>query len=354
VAVRRNLREPPRAARVMVRARARPPDRCPPSTPAPRPLPTDTRVAPTTGRTRRPSPGTGPNHSRPAPSAVAGTSVRWTPTSTSPSQGPHAPGGRSTRARSVPDLRHGARAADDLAGRRSEPRARRHEAPVHRVGRVHRAAVPPGDGLDARPDPHRGPLAALQLLLQLVLATPVVLWGGWPFFQRGWASVVNRHLNMFTLIALGTGAAYLYSLARATPSSLSGAVLPATSRRTTSISRPRPSSRRSCFSARSSSWARATRTGGAIRALLGLAPKTARRLGAGGADEDVPIENVKVGDRLRVRPGEKVPVDGASRGDERGGRVDAHRRARPGDQEAGRHRDGRDRERKRRARRSEA
>ena len=151
----------------------------------------------------------------------------------------------------------------------------------------------------------------VQLLLQLVLATPVVLWGGWPFFQRGWTSVVTRQLNMFTLIALGTGAAYLYSLARTLPalfafrSGASGHVathdvyFEAAAVITTLV-----------LLGQVLELVARNRTGGAIRALLGLAPKTARLVSAGGADEDVPIEHLKVGDRVRVRPGERVPVDG--------------------------------------------
>ena len=146
--------------------------------------------------------------------------------------------------------------------------------------------------------------------LQFVFATPVVLWGGWPFFQRGWASVVNKHLNMFTLIALGTGVAYLFSVValvfpHALPASfyshhgapplyfeaaavivalvLLGQVLELRAR---------------------------SQTSGAIRALLGLAPKTARRILDDGSETDVVLERVQVGDRLRIRPGEKVPVDG--------------------------------------------
>jgi Cu+-exporting ATPase len=145
--------------------------------------------------------------------------------------------------------------------------------------------------------------------VQLLLATPVVLWAGWPFFARGWASVVSRNLNMFTLIAMGTGVAWLYSVvATVVPGAfppafrgdggqvavyfeaasvitvlvLLGQVLELRARDTTS---------------------------GAIRALLDLAPKTARRVGAG-QDEDISLDLVKPGDRLRVRPGEKVPVDG--------------------------------------------
>lgn len=146
--------------------------------------------------------------------------------------------------------------------------------------------------------------------LQLALATPVVLWGGWPFFQRGWASAVNRHLNMFTLIAIGTGMAYVYSVvATIVPGIfpetfrghegqvgvyfetsaiivtlvLMGQVLELRARRHTSS---------------------------AIRALLDLSPKTARRIRTDGADEEIPLDQVAAGDRLRVRPGDRVPVDG--------------------------------------------
>jgi P-type Cu+ transporter len=146
--------------------------------------------------------------------------------------------------------------------------------------------------------------------LQFVLATPVVLWGGWPFFQRGWTSLVNRHLNMFTLIAMGTGTAYVFS-AIATlapgifPASflghggrpevyfesaaiivtlvLLGQVLELRARRQTSS---------------------------AIKALLNLNPKTARRLRPDVSDEEIPLEHVQRGDRLRVRPGDRIPVDG--------------------------------------------
>src|SRR5688572_8407747 len=144
--------------------------------------------------------------------------------------------------------------------------------------------------------------------LGLLLATPVVWWAGWPFFERGWASIVNRSPNMFTLIALGVGAAYIYSAAATLAPSLFpegfrmhgvvetyfdtavvitvlvllGQVLEMRAR---------------------------GRTSAAIKALLGLAPKTARRIG-NGVEEDVPLAHVAVGDLLRVRPGEKVPVDG--------------------------------------------
>jgi P-type Cu+ transporter len=157
------------------------------------------------------------------------------------------------------------------------------------------------------------------LLAQLILATPVVLWAGWPFFQRGWTSVKTRNLNMFTLIALGTGAAYLYSVARSLPSlfSFPGSSLFSLS----SVSSAHSPIHDVYFEAAAVittlvllgqvlELVARNRTGGAIRALLGLAPKTARLVNASGADEDVPIERLKAGDRVRVRPGERVPVDG--------------------------------------------
>ncbi|MHA7838775.1 MAG: heavy metal translocating P-type ATPase, partial [bacterium] len=146
--------------------------------------------------------------------------------------------------------------------------------------------------------------------VQLVLATPVVLWGGWPFFVRGWASLRSRHLNMFTLIALGTGTAWGYSVI----ATMLPEIFPPSFR--TEAGRVAVYFEASAvivtlvllgqvleLRARS-------RTGAAIRALLGLAPKTARRVHEDGTEEDVPLESVRVGDRLRVRPGEKVPVDG--------------------------------------------
>ena len=150
-------------------------------------------------------------------------------------------------------------------------------------------------------------------LVQLALATPVVLWAGWPFFVRGWKSLVTRNLNMFTLIAMGTGVAWLYSVvatlwpqvfpaafrdahgavavyfeaaAVITVLVLLGQVLELRARETTS---------------------------GAIRALLDLAPKIARRIKPDGSDEEIQLDQVQVGDKLRVRPGEKVPVDGIVR-----------------------------------------
>ncbi len=147
--------------------------------------------------------------------------------------------------------------------------------------------------------------------IQLVLATPVVLWAGWSFFVRGWQSLQTRNLNMFTLIAMGTGVSWTYSVV----ATLMPSVFPAQFRQ---------------MDGAVSTYFEAAavitvlvllgqvlelrardQTSGAIKALLGLAPKTARRIGTDGADEDVALETIAIGDLLRVRPGEKVPVDGA-------------------------------------------
>ena len=146
--------------------------------------------------------------------------------------------------------------------------------------------------------------------LQLVLATPVVLWAGWRFFVRGWRSLVTRKLNMFTLIALGTGAAWIYSMAATLASGLfppalrgpDGAI-PAYFEAAAVITVLVLLGQVLELRARE-------KTSGAIRALLDLTPKTARRLRADGTDEEVTLDRIGVGNRLRVRPGEKVPVDG--------------------------------------------
>jgi Cu+-exporting ATPase len=148
------------------------------------------------------------------------------------------------------------------------------------------------------------------LWLQFILASPVVLWGGWPFFQRGWASVVNRHLNMFTLIALGTGTAYIFSvIALLFPSWLPSAFLDAHGMPPVYFEAAAVITALVLLGQVLELRAR-SQTSSAIRALLQLAPKTARRLRDDGNDEDVPLDRVHIGDRLRVRPGEKVPVDG--------------------------------------------
>ena len=150
---------------------------------------------------------------------------------------------------------------------------------------------------------------AVQSWVELVLATPVVLWAAWPFFLRGWKSLVNRSPNMWTLISLGTGSAFLYSVV----ATLAPQVFP-----DSFISMGRVAvyfeaavmiisltllGQMLELKARS-------QTSAAIKSLLGLAPKTARRIREDGAEEDVPLTHVHVGDLLRVRPGEKVPVDG--------------------------------------------
>ncbi|HMD18602.1 MAG TPA: heavy metal translocating P-type ATPase [Terriglobales bacterium] len=160
------------------------------------------------------------------------------------------------------------------------------------------------------------PWSSILPWLELLLATPVVLWGGWPFFQRGWTSIVNRSTNMFTLIAMGTGVAYMYSLV----ATVFQQIFPASFR--TMSAEPDV-----YFEAAAAivtlvllgqvlELRARSRTSSAIRALLDLSPKMARLVsedgGEGGSegDRDIPLEQVKPGDRLRVRPGEKIPVDG--------------------------------------------
>lgn len=170
-------------------------------------------------------------------------------------------------------------------------------------------AVMVSDALPRHPIQHLLPGRSLGWA-ELIVASPVVLWGGWPFFQRGWSSIISRHLNMFTLISIGSGAAYLYSVfavvfpqlfppsfrdmsgqlglyfeaaAVITVLVLLGQVLELKARSATS---------------------------GAIKALLGLSPKTARRIASDGSEADVDLNAIQVGDKLRVRPGEKVPIDG--------------------------------------------
>jgi Cu+-exporting ATPase len=147
-------------------------------------------------------------------------------------------------------------------------------------------------------------------LVEFLLATPVVLWGGWPFFQRGWASLVNRHLNMFTLISLGVGVAWTYSvigtfLPNIFPATLrrEDGTLPIYFEAAAAITALVLLGQVLELRARSS-------TNTAIKLLLGLAPKTARIVRSDGKEEDIPLEQVQVGDVLRVRPGEKIPVDG--------------------------------------------
>lgn len=134
-------------------------------------------------------------------------------------------------------------------------------------------------------------------ILQLIFATPTVLWAGAPLFQRAWASIINRSPNMFTLIGMGTGAAYIYSAVavfKGLPVYFEAASVITTLVLLGQVLELRARSR----------------TGTAIKALLGLVPKTARRIQPDGTELDVPLEHIHIGDKLRVRPGEKVPVDG--------------------------------------------
>jgi len=152
--------------------------------------------------------------------------------------------------------------------------------------------------------------ARLLTWVQMIFATPVVLWGGWPFFVRAVASIVNRSLNMFTLIAIGTGTAYGFSvLATLTPD-----IFPASFRTHTggvAVYFEAAAVITTLVLLGQILELRARRqTSGAIRALLGLVPKTARRLRDDGTEADIPLDHVQAGDRLRVRPGEKIPVDG--------------------------------------------
>jgi Cu+-exporting ATPase len=154
-----------------------------------------------------------------------------------------------------------------------------------------------------------GPVALVWL--QFLLAAPVVLWGGWPFFQRGWQSVLNRHLNMFTLIALGTGAAFLYSVvATVLPGIFPDSFRDPHSGAIGVYFEPAAVIVTLVLLGQVLELRARSRTSSALKALLGLAPRTARILRAGGVEEDIGIDQVKTGDRLRVRPGEKVPVDG--------------------------------------------
>ncbi|MEQ1573009.1 MAG: heavy metal translocating P-type ATPase [Vicinamibacterales bacterium] len=145
--------------------------------------------------------------------------------------------------------------------------------------------------------------------IEAVLATPVVIWGGLPFFRRGWASLFVRHLNMFTLIALGVGAAYAYSIA----ATVAPGLLPASFRmgdRVAVYFEPAAVIVVLVLLGQLLELRARSRTSAAIRNLLGLAPKVARRIEANLKERDVPLDQVRVGDRLRVRPGERVPVDG--------------------------------------------
>ena len=221
---------------------------------------------------------------------------------------PHASGDPPGRAGRVPDLRHGAGALEATLdqGPNQELLDMKRRLWVAVALSVPIVVLDMGGhllGLD-----HLLPHGWMNWIL-LVLATPVVLWAGWPFFVRGWQSLMTRNLNMFTLIALGTGTAWAYSVA----ATVAPGLFPASFLQDGAI--PvyfEPAAVITCLvlvgqvlelRARDS-------TSGAIKALLGLAPRTALKVGADGNDAEVPIESIVAGDLLRVRPGEKVPVDG--------------------------------------------
>ena len=150
---------------------------------------------------------------------------------------------------------------------------------------------------------------AVQSWVELVLATPIVLWAGWPFFVRGWQSVLKRSPNMWTLIGLGTGAAFVYSVvATVAPQAFPDSFI-AMGRVAVYFEAAAVIISLTLLGQVLELKAR-SQTSAAIKSLLGLAPKTARRIKADGSEEDIPLSNVHVGDLLRVRPGEKVPVDG--------------------------------------------
>ena len=146
--------------------------------------------------------------------------------------------------------------------------------------------------------------------IQLLLGTPVVLWAGWPFFVRAVASVKNRSLNMFSLIALGTGAAWLYSIVGTVAPQLVPGESASGRRCRGHLLRGRRGHHRAGAAGQVLELRAREKTSGAIKALLGLAPKTAVKVNADGNDETVQVDGIQVGDLLRVRPGEKVPVDG--------------------------------------------
>jgi Cu+-exporting ATPase len=146
--------------------------------------------------------------------------------------------------------------------------------------------------------------------MELAFATPVVLWGGWPFFQRGWTSIVSRNLNMFTLISIGSGAAYLYSVAAVLVPQLFPASFRDMSGQLGLYFEAAAVITVLVLLGQVLELKARSQTSGAIKALLGLAPKTARSIARDGTERDVEIKAIQVGDKLRVRPGEKIPVDG--------------------------------------------
>jgi Cu+-exporting ATPase len=155
-------------------------------------------------------------------------------------------------------------------------------------------------------------VASARLLgwIELALSAPVVLWAAWPFFVRGWASIRHLSLNMFTLVAIGVGAAWIYSVAATVAPELFPAAFRSADGHVQIYFEAAAVIVTLVLLGQVMELRARSKTGAAIRELLELAPKTARRIGADGAEQDVPLEDVEPGDQLRVRPGEKVPVDG--------------------------------------------
>ena len=170
-------------------------------------------------------------------------------------------------------------------------------------------AVMASDILPNHPIQHLLPRALLGWI-ELALATPVVLWAGWPFFERGWQSVVHRSPNMFTLIAIGSGSAYLYSVAAVVAPGIFPAAFRDMSGNLGLYFEAAAVITVLVLLGQVLELKARSQTSGAIKALLGLAPKTARRIAADEAESDVDLSAIQVGDKLRVRPGEKIPTDG--------------------------------------------
>ncbi len=170
-----------------------------------------------------------------------------------------------------------------------------------------------------------------QSWIELVLTLPIVLWAGWPFFQRGWQSLQNRNPNMWTLISLGTGAAFIYSVIATLAPQAFPAAFVSMGRVSVYFEAAAVIISLTLLGQVLELKARA-QTSAAIKSLLALSPKTARRITANGTEEDIPLTHVHVGDRLRVRPGETVPVDGVVEAGASAKRIDADWRAHAGEQ----------------------
>ena len=210
----------------------------------------------------------------------------------------------------MPDLRHGAGTGRCGARRGAQRRTGGHDATLLRVARPDRAdPCVHGRGASAGRPLDRVVSHGLRNWIEFALATPVVWWGAAPFFQRGWASIVNRYLNMFTLIALGVAAAYTYSVAAV----LAPGLFPDSFRMGGEVAvyfEPAAVIVVLVLLGQVLELRARSGAGTAIREPARSDAKTARRVESDGTEHDVPLEHVSVGDRLRVRPGERIPVDG--------------------------------------------